>query len=324
MNFGDHIHDAKYRLIGQENTAWYKTTATDIAIVLREAGDYKLEIAPNNDDKDSRPVIISIHVHTPFFRSAVFYVLCGVVLFLTSLTVFFFIIRYRKKHFTRELNYLKMEHRAINALLNPHFVFNAINNIQGLIHKTRKQEAADYLATLSRLIRQNLENLQYNLVPLENELALVQRYIQLQNLRFGENVILNINGADEYVQEVQIPPLLVHTFVENAIVHGYRSQDKKFIIDISITRHGQYLHMVIADNGVGIRASADKPAAHHKTSMGISFSQKRLARLSDFYNLQQSITVKDLSAEGGSGTAVTIIFYAKLKELFDSKHLAVH
>ncbi len=218
-----------------------------------------------------------------------------------------------------------MEHRAINALLNPHFVFNAISNIQSLIHKSRHAEAADYLATLSRLIRQNLENLQYNLISLENELALTERYIKLQNLRFGGNIRLDIIGYSDATLKTELPPLLLHTFVENAVVHGYRKRDQVFIIRVSIQPYEQqYLRIVVSDNGLGIDAAVKGQILQGKSSMGIAFNRKRLQRLSDYYGLRQSVQVRDLTTEGRTGTEATIIISARLKELFEDRHVAVH
>jgi len=324
LDFGSGTQAVRYRLLGPEGGAWNNTSAMELAFVLQKAGMYEIQIMPDNAGA-GQPLVLKIHVHTPFLRSTIFYVLCCLVGLLICAGIVFLIVRYRKRHFLRELNYLRLEHRAINALLNPHFIFNSINNIQNLIHKSEAHEAAEYLAILSRLIRQNLENLQFNLIPLENELALIQRYIRLQNLRFNGLLSLEIDAGTSDLTEVHIPPLLVHTFVENAIVHGFRQRDKPFTIHIIISRSDQdYLRITIADNGVGLRKAAEVPAMHDQSSMGVSFNRKRLMRLSEFYKLQQSIELTDLSEAGGQGALVEIVLYARLKTLFEQKHLTAH
>lgn len=325
LNFGHHTPGIRYRIISSGMAGdWRTIAATEMALVLRKAGDYRIEIA-GADGGTEKPVIIGIRVHTPFLQSAGFYVLCSLLAVLLCAGIFLLILRYRKLHFTRELEYLKMENKAINALLNPHFVFNSINNIQGLIHKAKSEDAADYLAVLSHLIRQNLENLQYNLIPLEDELGLIRRYIRLQNLRFSNNIILSIETGDMELQLIQVPPLLIHTFVENAIVHGYHFKDQPFLITLSfVLQDDDYLRIDVTDNGIGLHAAGKAPPTHHGASIGIAFNENRLRRLSDFYNLEQSIHVRDLSDEGGQGTAVRILLYARLETFFELHHLPVH
>lgn len=328
ISFDNGPREVQYRLTGpDEDGRWHRhTAAAELVFVLGRAGDYRLEVAPAGGGRTGTMTVLHLVIHTPFFQSVLFYVLCLVLVVLVCICIAWLVLRYRKKAFTKEFNYLRMEHKAINALLNPHFIFNSINNIQGLIHDADKQEAADYLAILSRLIRQNLENLEHNLVPVQDELDLIHRYVRLQNLRFEGNIQLHTDMIQQDVFAVKIPPLLLHTFVENAIVHGYRFRDQPFHIYISIANDtvADYLRIVIADNGVGIHAADTAAGAHAKSSMGISFSRKRLARISDFYKLQQSISVKDRSEDGGQGTEVTVILYARLDQLLEQKKWSAH
>lgn len=321
LDFGNNGHTLLYRIVGPEgNGMWNTTDALQIAVALPVAGQYRIEMLPAYSGISEKPLVLSVAIHPPFFRSKAFLVVCGMAIVALAIVAVLLIFRYRKRHFLRELDYLKMEQRAVNALLNPHFIFNSINNIQGLILNAEKTEAADYLSTLSRLVRQNLENLKYNLIPLEHELNLVERYVKLQNLRFRGNIHLRVDCEDDRLLQVYVLPLLVHTFVENAIVHGYRHKHIPFHIRIGITGKGQdYLAVRITDNGIGVVAASQNTALHFGSSTGISFSRKRLDRLSQFYGLQQSVSVTDLATSGGQGTEVCIIIYARLRALFDQK-----
>jgi hypothetical protein len=327
IDFGRNLQDFSYRLSGPDfDGKWVKTTATELIFVLRKAGQYRIEIATNPlDGSSSHSIVRTITVHTPFLRSATFFVSCSIILLIICGIMVLLVLRYRERHFLRAYNYLKLEHRAINALLNPHFIFNTVNNIQNLIFKSDGQEAADYLSALSRLIRQNLENIQHNLIPLDNEIEMIGRYIRLQNLRFEGKISLLVTEEYDRISQVYIPPLLLHTFVENAIVHGYRGKSEPFSITLAITKEQEtYLRITITDNGIGIDHAGQHPATHQKSSMGIAFNQKRLDRLSEFYRLKQSVTVTDLSASGQQGTEVVIILYAELKTLFEQQHLPVY
>ena len=325
IDFSKNRHAFRYRLTGPDlNGEWIRTEATELGLILRNAGEYRIEIAADDGTSNFNPVVRTIIIHTPFIRSATFYALCVVLMLILCLLTFFLVLRYRERHFVKEFGYLRLEHNAINALLNPHFIFNTINNIQGLIFRSERQTAADYLSALSRLIRQNLENLQYNLIPLENELEMIERYLTLQNLRFEGRISFSVQQEYESVGHLQIPPLLLHTFIENAIVHGFTANDHLHI-RLSITRHeDEYVRIFITDNGMGMNLAKKHPSAHQKKSMGIAFNQKRLERLSDFYNLRQSVSVSDLSVKGDRGTEVVIILYTRLEELFGVNHLPVH
>lgn len=323
LDFSGESVGIRYRLLGAGDTSWEHTTAFELAFVLRKAGTYQLQFAPS--ETPGAPVrSIRIVVHTPFLRSWGFFALCSLAGLLAIAGIVIAVLRYRRRHFDREFDYLRLEHRAINALLNPHFIFNSINNIQGLINESEKHAAAEYLAVLSRLIRQNLENLEFNLIPLEKELALIERYIRLQNLRFGGVLQLTINLTDDALQSVEIPPLLLHTFVENAIVHGFRSGDNPFVIAIDVRPDLEnHLLITIRDNGVGIAPGAEAGTPGRR-SMGISFNRKRLARLSEFYKLRQSIGLRRLSDQEGPGTEVRVVIYAGLKGLLERRRTSVH
>lgn len=221
----------------------------------------------------------------------------------------------RKVAFANEMNFMKLEHRATSALLNPHFIFNAINNIQNLINQNSKILAREYLATLSVMIRQNIDNLQFHLIPLINEIDLIKNYVELQNLRFEHKIHYYLNN--KVTQECYIPPLLIQTFVENAIIHGYDKQQENFSITISIlSTVDDYLVIKISDNGRGIN-NTSRNGGNNKTSIGISFTEKRLKRLSEFCKKEYTLLVSDISEINSreTGTEVTIVIYAQMMNL---------
>src|SRR6185437_6405992 len=162
----------------------------------------------------------------------IFVAICIIMLLVGVINLFY---AKRKKVFIKELNYLHLEHKAINSLLNPHFIFNSINNIQELINNDSKEQANNYLITLSKMIRQNLENLQFDLISIEKELNLVRNYVSLQNLRFNDRIRLVVNNETNSSEEIFIPPLLIHTFIENAIVHGFKGDIEDFNIVVNVS-----------------------------------------------------------------------------------------
>jgi LytS/YehU family sensor histidine kinase len=215
------------------------------------------------------------------------------------------------------MDQLQLEHKAINSLLNPHFVFNAINNIQNLVNKYRVDDANEYLARLSRLIRQNIENLQFNLITADKELSLIRNYIYLQNLRFGDKIHLQINNTAD-ADKLCLPPLLIHTFVENSVVHGFSPDIKGFTITIDIHPDGKdYVAINITDNGLGLnKPTQAQQVLKDKTSIGVDATRRRLQKLSEFYKVDYKLDITDRQAtEGTSGARVSIRFYAHFGNL---------
>lgn len=305
-----------YRVKTKEDTSqWFTSTGSNINLLLPAYGVYEIELrAVSGNNVFSTAKIILIDWQSPFYYAGWFksLVILSFATIIFGLTCFY--NKRRKKIFRKELEFLQLEHKSINSLLNPHFIFNAINNIQNLVNKNSPDEANDYLAMLSRLIRQNLENLQFNLIPLEKELSVVQNYVHLQNLRFNDRIELTIHSPDHH-DHLLVPPLLIHTFVENAVVHGFSRRLSPFKIEINIVlRSDHYLYIDITDNGIGFKSKT--PAPGQKTSLGIEMTKKRLARLSSFYKVAYKLEVSKIVSAPGNGTIASIKIYSKFEDFF--------
>lgn len=310
----------QYSLLSGESSDWKSIEGNNLHIQLNNFGNHELRLRSlyENHVPGSEMQTIRISLSPPYYRSRWFFVLIMLFAAVIAAAGIGFYIRKRKKLMINELNYLKMEHKSINSLLNPHFVFNAINNIQSLINTGPREKANDYLATMSTLIRQNIENLQFHFVALANEMDLVHNYIELQNLRFDNKIVLEVEDQNQLSDRIAIPPLLIHTFVENAIVHGFRDKTVPFHIRISIDYcDDEYVLIHIVDNGVGLNKPLPVHALKNKTSLGINFNKRRLERINSFYKLKQSIIVADRSLKGEQGTEVVIVLYQKLALMAD-------
>lgn len=116
----------------------------------------------------------------------------------------------------------------LKAQINPHFLFNTINNIYAMVI-TGNQEAPNAILKLSAMLRYLTDEQHDLMVPLEKEWACIQDYIDLQKLRLGENMLVKIEWEVQ-MEEVQIPPLLLMTFVENAFSHGVSTHQPASIL----------------------------------------------------------------------------------------------
>jgi tetratricopeptide (TPR) repeat protein len=211
------------------------------------------------------------------------------------------------KHQVREL-----EMKALRAQINPHFFFNCMNSINKMILNNEVDCASLYLTKFSKLVRLVLENSESTHVSLENELMLVESYIELEALRFKEKIGYTIS-VDESIEKesTYLPAMVLQPFVENAIWHGlmHKEDGERGIININIKEADDKLHCTIEDNGVG-RVAAQKlneKAVLKSRSLGIKITEERL-RLLTKERLDKLIQITDLkdSFDQALGTRVEV------------------
>lgn len=190
----------------------------------------------------------------------------GILLFVL-LTAFFFIYNQRKNHM---IDSLIKQQRLLRAQMNPHFIFNVLSSIQNLM-RTDIVSASSFVTKFSRLLRVVLENSMRDNVSIIDELEVVRNYLDLQILRFPNLFCYEIKIDDVCNDEMlNIPPMLIQPFVENAIEHGFKGikYEGKIIISISPTETGQesMIHCSISDNGKGYNFKTSQ----HKNSASVA------------------------------------------------------
>ncbi|WP_162903159.1 histidine kinase [Taibaiella koreensis] len=157
----------------------------------------------------------------------------------------------RNEKLSLENRKLLLEQKALQLQLDPHFIYNAVANMQGLISSDKKKEANAYLVTFSSLMRNMLELNRQDLISVDEEINALEHYIRLQQMRFENVFDYNIDTGDLDTSEIQIPPMLVQPFVENAVEHGFKNIEYKGMLQITFTEEEGSLHISVRDNGVG-------------------------------------------------------------------------
>ncbi|MBK6627349.1 MAG: tetratricopeptide repeat protein [Flavobacteriales bacterium] len=183
----------------------------------------------------------------------------------------------RRERFEKEAAHL--ETQALRSQMNPHFIFNALNSINAFIQRNESDDASSYLTRFARVMRSVLENSRHATVPLHDDLETLRGYMDLERRRLQEKFDFTIRvHPDIDPQEVQVPPLVVQPFVENAIWHGVTHMEGKGHITLAVEPRGTQLLWIIEDDGVGRNA----PKAQHteqptkKTSLGTAITRSRL------------------------------------------------
>lgn len=205
-----------------------------------------------------------------------------------------------------------MELHALRAQMNPHFIFNCLNSIDYYIIKNETEKASDYLNRFSKLIRLILQNSRAEYVSLKDELEALKLYMEMESLRFDDRFEYLVRiSASLQLENIEIPPLLLQPYVENAIWHGLAKKSKgKNRLDLTITRQNGLLHCRIEDNGIGREAAQklkSESTSKHR-SMGMYITRDRLSALSRMQQSKADVVVTDLKNEDGSaaGTRVEI------------------
>lgn len=203
---------------------------------------------------------------------------------------------------------------AIKNQIDPHFTLNTLNTISSLYGKGENQEAYKYMTKLSRLMLLVLNNSDQISSTLKAEVEMLKNYIELQMIRFKDVFNYSINWDEIKLSDREVPRMLIHLFVENAIKHGLRLKKKDGFLKIDIRERGKYLYVIIEDNGVGRKeASHDKSLSSGK---GLEISNKICQLYHKLKNVKVSFIIEDLINNNVVlGTKVTITVHPKLFKL---------
>jgi sensor histidine kinase YesM len=211
---------------------------------------------------------------------------------------------YYRKYRERELHAAELEKHLVQAKLqalqmqlNPHFLFNALHSISSLMHKD--VEAADrMIMRLSDLLRAALSGAETQEVSLRKELELLQLYLGIEQIRFGDRLSVQLDVAEDAL-DAQVPNLILQPLVENAIRHGIEPRAKPGRIELHASRQAGALSLAVCDNGKGLPDT--KPA---REGVGLSNTRERLREL---YGEAHRFELRQ-GAEGGLRVEMTIPF----------------
>jgi len=202
---------------------------------------------------------------------------------------------------------------ALQAQMNPHFVFNALNSIKRMILDSDNDRASRYLSKFALMIRMTLNHSKETFVTLHENIEYLKAYLEMEQLRFDDSFTYRISKDKNIdADETAIPSLMIQPIVENAIWHGLMQADadKKILIDF--TQYHNKIRCTVEDNGIGIRRS-EKMKEMNKpphNSVGLENLKKRIKIINEKYETDCSLEIMDLGDENKSrrGTRVVLQF----------------
>ncbi|PWH85448.1 ligand-binding sensor domain-containing protein [Brumimicrobium oceani] len=250
---------------------------------------FKLKV-DNGNNRFSKIFSLPIEVTPPFYRTWWFYFIIGIVISAFVLSV----DRARQKRrdnknyqikleFQNKLS--KLEQQSLNASMNRHFIFNALNSIQYYINASDNKSANKYLSRFAKLIRKNLDSSYHEdgMVALSDEIERLKLYLDLESMRFKDRFNYSINVEEEVETELlKVPAMFLQPFVENSIIHGVLPiKDRMGEIEVNITEHLDHIRIEIKDNGIGIENSRKNKVNDHSNhqSQGMMIAKGRIELL---------------------------------------------
>lgn len=270
----------RYRMDGGD---WNITPNLSLVFPSVGPGAREFEVqACNEDGIWSEGAIFRFTILPPWWQSWWFRVLAAGMIAGGGYGVY----RYRLRQLQRE-NELKeqmsaLKHSALQAQIYPHFIFNCLNSIQQFILQNEKEEAILYLGKFAKLVRGMLHASAAGKISLEDEMELLHHYLSLEQLRFDHQFAFDIRlaeGVDAF--ELEIPPLLVQPYVENAVLHGIVGRKTGGgMISVQFATQADYLEVTIVDNGKGIMSAEATSGAKKHKSVGMSITRERLELIS--------------------------------------------
>ena len=297
-----------YQLEGFDND-WQKANYKDNEINYKvlQPGKYSFKIKAIYRNEESDTIYYKFTINTPFWSTWWFYSIIIVLFLISTIIIFKYQLKKQKKKIKlqNELNAAKLI--AIQSQMNPHFIFNTINSIQDLILKGDIDNSYNYIIKLSKLVRQTLNFSDKDFIDIEDEVELLKIYLDLEKLRFKEDLTYNILMND--INDIQIPPMLIQPFVENAIKHGLLHKEGQKTLTISFEVNDVIICKV-SDNGVGRKKAQeikDRQTPKHQ-SFSVNATKTRFDIMKTHYKQNLGIAYKDIVVDGiVDGTEVTII-----------------
>lgn len=316
VNTGNTLY--RYRVMGLNNQWSLLDDTRQVIYPNLPPGRYVLEVeAQLAWDIQTRGLSrFEFRIMPPWWQTWWFYTSLGILVILLFWIILLLRVRFIKKLATRKLKQEReiseLRIRALQAQMNPHFTFNAINSIQYYILNKDKNSAFQFISYFSKLIRQTLEFASRNSVSIKEEISFIENYLKLEQMRFENKFEYKIDvdpSFDNHRQ--QIPPMLLQPFVENAILHGVMHKDVPGMIKIRFKLSNENsIHCIVEDNGVGRKRSAEINQGRHKShrSIGLDITSRRLGLMNEAGSNDYGVEIADLYEDDGNpaGTRVEI------------------
>jgi hypothetical protein len=304
----------QYRLgYKTDNGVWsLPQKGTTLTFSHLKPGKYHLEVRAIDASNNPNPPVVryDFYLKPYFYETNEFY---AIVFFLFSLLVGLFLwysFHQQQRKAQQEMDVkntiVELQLRAIQAQMNPHFIFNVLNRLVELISSAKLIQAERFVIDFAKLLRNILEQSEKDFISVREELNTLRIYLEIQRTRRQESFQYQIL-ADSDLDSLPIPTMLIQPFLENAIVHGVDHAEYLTQINLLFYLEEGDLHIKIQDNGIG-REQASKINQNRKNeSKGIGLIRRKIELLRKKYQIDIVLMICDWKEAPPVGTEVHLI-----------------
>jgi hypothetical protein len=302
----------QYRLLGFDDQWSLPLNKRFVIYEKLPPGHYIFQVKGTNADgiETAEPFAMEFRIIPAFWQTNLF-LMCFVILIIAlSVIITLNIMRRRlskqkeEERLRSELSRLQMS--SVLKQFDPHFSFNVISSVGSLIMKGEKELAYDYIIKLSALLRTLLSDGSIIFRSLSDEIDFVRRYCELQKLRFKDRFDFKITIDENVDLHREIPKMIIQTFVENAIKHGFENRigGGKVVIEISKTEDAT--EIAITDNGIGRDAALKN--SRNGTGQGLKIINGIFGLMNEYNSCKSTVEITDIEVNKvTSGTRVQVI-----------------
>ena len=214
--------------------------------------------------------------------------------------------RLAKEKYEKEKQVLKLQYSSLKNQIDPHFTINVLNSISGMYDQQQIKLAEKFMQRFSNLMQQSLMNSDKVTVSLKKELEFCRNFIEVQKVRYSNCFDYSIEVDETVKLSIEIPRMIIHTFVENAIKHGLLPKREDGYLTIKASKTGKNIFIEIVDNGIGRKQAKEQNTKGTGKGIGIADEILELYKKLSGKRIKYNMTDIEENEPDKSGTKVRI------------------
>lgn len=265
-------------------------------------GQKKIDLTVKDFELEKREADL---LQNEIFTQRIIIGLLLLILIASGIFLYFLFKNIKAKRKANQMLYLK----SLRTQMNPHFIFNALNSVNSFIAQNDEKTANKFLSEFSQLMRHVLDYSQKDFINIQDEIELNKLYLKLEHFRFRDKFEYRFETSLLPIQNLEVPPMLIQPFIENAVWHGLRYKEEKGFLNIYFEETNNHLIITIEDDGIGRENSVALKTKNQKkyNSTGLKNVSKRIQLINDIYDKNYTVSVEDLYPDKRDcGTKITL------------------
>lgn len=302
-----------YKLEGWDKDWSSPSTSNHVSYANLDPANYTFKVKATGTGEvwSNQQLNLAVEVIPQLHEKLWFKILLWILGILALLVISYYFYKRRVKQLNDNTYYAKLE--ALRSQLNHHFIFNTLNSVNSFIARGDKLEMNNSLGRLAKLIRTLIDHSKSTWVSLDDEIQFLENYMELEKVRFGDRFQFDFNNELSVpARNLQIPPMLIQPFLENAVNHAFPNSNQTGLITLTLTEIKGYLKVSISDNGEGyLKVKNNRKKQLHNThkSIGIVNVRSIISNLNQLLGKKGTLDIIDKSTidTNEKGTLVKLL-----------------